>query len=64
MASRLSYLAEHLNLLHPEQMGGRPGRSAVDAALILRTVVDFARNKNLTTSALFIDVKGAFDNVA
>ena len=49
------FLAEALQLLHPEQMGGRPGRSAVDAALLLRTIVDLARNKGLTVTALIMD---------
>jgi ribonuclease HI len=64
MATRLTYLSESLGLLHHEQMGGRPGRSAVDAALLLTNIVDNSRHRRHTVTALFMDVKGAFDNVA
>ncbi|CUS06678.1 unnamed protein product [Tuber aestivum] len=35
MANRVAYIAETKGLLHPEQMGGRKGRSAVDAVMAL-----------------------------
>ena len=35
IATRLSHFAEHSNLLHNEQMGGRKNRSAIDASLCL-----------------------------
>src|SRR5437588_10068515 len=50
-------------LLHKLQIGGRPKRSAVDAAMYLTTVIDEANKRRQTTSTLWIDVKGAFDNV-
>src|SRR5437588_10813983 len=50
-------------LLHKLQIGGRPKRSAVDAAMYLTTVIDEANKRRQTTSTLCIVVKGAFDNV-
>ena len=35
IAKRLSYIAEKEGLLHSGQMGGRPGRSAIDAVMAL-----------------------------
>ena len=64
VAKRLAYLCEVYNLLHPEQLGGRQQRSAVDAALSLVHDIEIARSDQLITSALFLDVKGAFDNVS
>jgi ribonuclease HI len=63
MATRLAYMAERHHLLHRLQIGGRPKRSAVDAAMFLTTKIDEANKRNKTTSTLCIDVKGAFDNV-
>ena len=63
MATRLAHMAERYNLLHRLQIGGRPKRSAVDAAMFLTTRIDEANKKGKTTSTLCIDVKGAFDNV-
>jgi hypothetical protein len=63
MATRLAYMAERHHLLHKLQIGGRPKRSAVDAAMFLTTKIDEANRRNKITSTLCIDVKGAFDNV-
>ena len=63
MATRLAYMAERHSLLHHLQIGGRPKRSAVNAAMYLTTKIDEANKRNKTTSTLCIDVKGAFDNV-
>jgi hypothetical protein len=35
MATRLSYLAETIDLLYSEQIGGRSQKSAINAALAL-----------------------------
>ena len=64
MAKRLSYLAETQGLLHADQMGGRSGRSAVDAVMALVHDVQQAKCNGIVLSALFVDVKGAFDHVS
>ena len=63
MATRLTHMAERYHLLDRLQIGGRPKRSAVDAAMYLATLIDEGNRKGKTTSTLCIDVKGAFDNV-
>src|SRR5690606_23174241 len=64
VAKRLSQLCEDNHLLHEGQMGGRPHRSAIDAILALTHDVELGQQQQLVTSALFMDVKGAFDNVS
>ena len=64
MAKRLAYIAETEGLLHTEQMGGRPGRSVVDAVMALVHDVQQAKCNGKVLSALFVDVKGAFDHVS
>lgn len=64
MARRLGYMAERYNLLHKDQFGGRRQRNAVDAAMALAHEVDMAKKPKRMVSALFMDVKGAFDNVS
>jgi hypothetical protein len=64
MATRLSTMAEAHDLLHPDQVGGRPHRSAIDAAMALAHDVDIGNKQRLVTTALFLDVRGAFDNVS
>jgi Reverse transcriptase (RNA-dependent DNA polymerase) len=64
LAQRLAYLAETTTLLHPSQIGGRLHKSAIDAALLLTTEIQSNKKRNLKTSTLLLDVKGAFDHVA
>jgi ribonuclease HI len=64
LAQRLSYLAETTSLLHPSQIGGRLKKSAIDAALLLTNKVEENRRLKRYTSALFLDIKGAFDHVS
>ena len=64
MATRLSWLVEKHQLLYRDQVGGRPQRSAVDAVMALVHHVESANRQNLVASALFMDVKGAFDHVS
>ena len=64
MANRLAYLSEKHNILYPDQIGGRRQRSAIDAALSLVHDIEIAKSNRLKTSVLFLDVKGAFDNVS
>jgi hypothetical protein len=61
--TRLTHLAENHHLLDSLQIGGRPRRSGVDAAMFLATKIDQANKKHLITSTFGIDVKVAFDNV-
>src|SRR5437588_11879802 len=63
MVTRLAYMAEKHHHLHRLQIGGRPKRSGVDAAMYLTTIIDEANKRYPTTSTLCIDVKGAFDNL-
>jgi hypothetical protein len=64
VAQRLADLCEAHHLLHHGQMGGRQFRSAQDAILALVHDVEDKWNRGHNTSALFLDVKGAFDNVS
>ena len=55
---------EHLNLLPRSQYGGRKGRTATDA---VHSLVSFTKNawrRKQEVVVLFLDVKGAFPNVA
>ena len=59
-------IAEHCELtgvLHPGQMGGRRGRSAIDAAGCLVQQVQQGWGQKQLTGALFMDIKGAFPHV-
>ena len=63
MATVISYLTEAHGLLPVQHFGGRPGRSAEDAMMILSESVYKAwKDKNVYT-AIFMDVAGAFNNV-
>ncbi|KAJ8063422.1 hypothetical protein OCU04_008642 [Sclerotinia nivalis] len=64
LAQRLSFLAETTNLLHHSQMGGRQKKSAIDTAILLTTEIERNSRIKKKTSALFLDVKGAFDYVS
>src|SRR5207237_10245031 len=64
MTKRLAYIAETQGLLHADQMGGRQGRSAIDAVMALVHDVQQAKCNGKVLSALFVDVKGAFDHVS
>ena len=64
LAQRLGYLVETTELLYPTQIGGRQRKSAIDTALLLIDYIEKARLKKHRTTALFLDIKGAFDHVA
>lgn len=67
LARRLGNLADSnpdLLLLHPTQIGGRKRKSAIDTAFLLANYIEENKLKKKTTTALFLDVKGAFDHVA
>jgi hypothetical protein len=64
MATHLSSMSESHNLLQPDQIRGRPQRSVIDAVMALVHDVNMAKSRNHTSTALFLDVRGAFDNVS
>ena len=45
-------------------MGGRKKKSVTDATLILTSEIEANKRLHRKTTALFLDVKGAFDHVA
>ncbi|KAE8230792.1 hypothetical protein CF326_g4200 [Tilletia indica] len=65
-ANRLTWFAERFGAVPLEQYGAMPKRSATDAGVALThdIHVGWAHHDRLTTSVLFFDVVGAFDNVA
>ena len=63
MTDIISYLTEVYELLPAHHYGGRPGRSAEDAMMILTENIYKAwKNKKIYTT-VFMDVAGAFNNV-
>ncbi|TMI86169.1 MAG: hypothetical protein E6H10_00780 [Bacteroidetes bacterium] len=63
IADIISYLTEANDLLPPHHYGGRPGRSAEDAMMVLTENIYKAWKKGKIYSAVFLDVAGAFNNV-
>jgi len=63
VASRLSAQAVICSLIYPLQCGFLPGRSTADAALVLQHNVESFHRLRYKVSTVFLDVKGAFDNV-
>jgi hypothetical protein len=57
-------LAETSGLLHNSQIGGRLKKSAIDAALLLTNEVETNKRLKHKTTALFLDIKRAFDHVS
>src|SRR6202166_3505903 len=57
-------MAEIYNLLHEDQIGGRRQRSAIDATMALTHEIEQGKHAKEITTALFMDVSGAFDNVS
>jgi hypothetical protein len=64
MATRLSLMAELHNILHADQSGGCPKCLAINAAMALIHKVEANAGNCFITSALFLDVRGTFDNVS
>ena len=63
VAELISYLTETYELLLKQHYGGRPGRTAEDAMLVLSENIHPAWKKGEIYSAIFLDVVGAFNNV-
>ena len=66
LAKRLANLAElpDSDLLYYDQMGGRQKKSTIDSILSLVHDIQVARHQGKQTTAIFLDVKGAFDHVS
>jgi hypothetical protein len=64
IAARLSSMAENHDLLHLDQIGGRPQRSAIDAAMALTHDIEIGCSKCLTMTTLFLNMRGVFDNIS
>ena len=63
IAEIISYLTETHELLPSQHYGGRPGRSAEDALMILSENIHRAWREKKVYTAIFMDVAGAFNNV-
>ena len=63
VAKRLTFLAGKLNLIPPNQFGGRSNCSTDDAITTFITDVQTAWSTGKVTSALTFDIKGYFDFV-
>ena len=63
VAKRLTFLAGKLNLVSPNQFGGRSNCSTDDAILTFLSDVQTAWSSGNVTSALTFDIKGYFDFV-
>lgn len=61
--NRLEHWLEQNDLLPSFQYGFRKGRSTQEAVANLVTDVQLAFTKNHSVTALFLDIKGAYDNV-
>lgn len=64
IATRLSQLAETLNLLPDNHYGGRRGRSTEMAIHAMLETIYAAWEKGLVASLLLMDVTGAYDHVS
>jgi hypothetical protein len=64
MASRIVQMAEAHHLLHPDQIGSRPQCLAINIAIALMYAIDANAGNKWVTSALFLDIRGTFDNIS
>lgn len=63
IARRLAWTAIKSKILHPQQFGALPGRSATDLAAALIHDVEESWSRGLKASMLTLDIRGAFDAV-
>lgn len=63
IARRLAWTAIKSKILHPQQFGALPGRSATDLAAALIHDVEESWSRGLKVSMLTLDIRGAFDAV-
>ena len=64
ITARLAYLTETTDLLYFDQISGRWKKSAIDTIMTLIHNIQMAKQDKKVISALFIDVKEAFDHVS
>jgi hypothetical protein len=63
-ATRLSLMAESHDILHGDQIGRHPKCLAIDAMMALMHEVEANAGNRFTISALFLDLRGAFDHMS
>ena len=63
MARRISHIAEVRKLLPPDQHGFRKGHRTTDGLISLVEYIRLNWKKKQATSALTLDLAGAYDNV-
>lgn len=61
--TRLVWWLEHYNILNNNQFGFRPNRSCIDSLALLLSEIQRQFYKRQNVVALFLDIKGAYDNV-
>jgi hypothetical protein len=64
MTNQLGYMTEKYNRLYIDQIGKRRQHSATYAAMAATHEIEQAKQAKKITTALFMDVSGAFDNVS
>jgi hypothetical protein len=64
IASRIAQMAEAYHLLHPNQIGGRPQHLAINAAMVLMHAINTNAGYKWVILVLFLNDRGAFDNVS
>ena len=62
VADQLTFATERHQLLPANHFGGRPGRTTTDAMHLLANTIKASWRVGKVTSALFLDIEGAFPN--
>jgi len=62
VADQLTFVTEKHQLLPANHFGGRPGRTTTDAMHLLANTIKASWRAGKVTSALFLDIEGAFPN--
>ncbi|KAJ6436970.1 Protein phosphatase 1 regulatory subunit 3A [Purpureocillium lavendulum] len=63
IARRLAWASVHHGVLHPQQAGALPKRSAVDLVAALVHDIEEAFARNMVATVVTLDAEGAFDTV-
>ena len=63
IARRLAWASVHYGVLHPQQAGALPKRSAVDLVAALVHDIEEAFARNMVATVVTLDAEGAFDTV-
>src|SRR6266536_2607056 len=64
ITARLTYLTKTTDLLYSNQISERRKKSAIDTIITLIHNIQVAKQDKKVTSALFIDIKGAFNHIS